>query len=91
MFPKFCMLVNCYKQNPNREELVMCNDMTLVVCFLLSNYPTSGFYMPTFRNTLFHLLRQVDVSRMKLILVSFYSHLPAYEDGTDRVFRNVGI
>jgi len=21
----------------------------------------------------------------------FYSHLPAYEDGTDRVFRNVGI
>jgi len=20
-----------------------------------------------------------------------YSHLPAYEDGTDRVFRNVGI
>jgi len=26
-----------------------------------------------------------------LILVWFYSHLPAYEDGTDRVFRNVGI
>jgi len=24
-------------------------------------------------------------------LVSFYSHLPVYEDGTDRVFRNVGI
>jgi len=22
---------------------------------------------------------------------SFYTHLPAYEDGTDRVFRNVGI
>jgi len=22
---------------------------------------------------------------------SFYSHLPVYEDGTDRVFRNVGI
>jgi len=22
---------------------------------------------------------------------SFYSHLPAYEDGTDRVFRNVDI
>ena len=22
---------------------------------------------------------------------SFYSHLPACEDGTDRVFRNVGI
>ena len=23
-----------------------------VVCFLLGNYPTSGIYMPTFRNTL---------------------------------------
>jgi len=22
---------------------------------------------------------------------SFYTHLPAYEDGTDRVFRNVSI
>jgi len=21
---------------------------------------------------------------------SFYTHLPAYEDGTDRVFRNIG-
>ena len=35
-----------------------------VVCFLLGNYLESGFYMPTFRNTLFHLHRQVDVSRM---------------------------
>jgi len=26
-----------------------------------------------------------------LIPSSFYSHLPAYEDGTDRAFRNVGI
>ena len=32
--------------------------------------------MPTFRNTLFHLHRQVDVSRMN-------SHLPTYEDGTE--------
>ena len=23
-----------------------------VVCFLLGNYPASGFYVPTFRNTL---------------------------------------
>ena len=30
------------------------------VCFLLGNYPASGFYMPTFRNTLFHLHRQVE-------------------------------
>jgi len=26
-----------------------------------------------------------------LIPSSFYSHLPAYEDGTDRMSRNVGI
>ena len=25
---------------------------SVVVCFLLGNYPPSGFYMPTFRNTL---------------------------------------
>jgi hypothetical protein len=30
-----------------------------VVCFLLGNSPASEFYMPTFRNTLFHLHRQV--------------------------------
>jgi len=29
-------------------------------------------------------------SGKELIPSSFYSHLPAYEDGTDRVFRNVG-
>ena len=42
---------------------------TLISCFLLGNSPASEFYMPTFRNTLFHLYRQVD----------------AYEDGTDSV------
>jgi hypothetical protein len=30
-----------------------------VVCFFLGNSPASEFYMPTFRNTLFHLHRQV--------------------------------
>jgi len=30
-----------------------------VVCFLLGNSPASEFYMPTFRNTLFHLFRLV--------------------------------
>ena len=30
-----------------------------VVCFLLGNSPASEFYMPTFRNNLFHLHRQV--------------------------------
>jgi len=49
-----------------------------VLCFLVGNSAASEFYMPTFRNTLFHLNRQV-------------GHLPAYEDGTDGVFRNVGI
>jgi hypothetical protein len=43
-----------------------------VVCFLLCNSPASEVYMPTLRNTLFHLNRQVG--------------LPACEDGTDRVF-----
>jgi len=30
-----------------------------VVCFLLGNSPVSEFYMPTFRNTLFHLRRRL--------------------------------
>jgi len=42
-----------------------CRVMT-VVCFLLGVSPASEFYMPTFRNTLFPLHRQV----------------PAYEEGT---------
>jgi len=32
-----------------------------VLCFLLSNSAASEFYMPTFRNTLFNLRRQVGV------------------------------
>jgi hypothetical protein len=32
-----------------------------VVFFLMGNSPASEVYMPTFRNTLFHLHRQVDV------------------------------
>jgi hypothetical protein len=32
-----------------------------VCCMPLGNFPASEFYMPTFRNTLFHLHRQVDV------------------------------
>jgi hypothetical protein len=61
-----------------------------VVCFLLGNSPASEFYMPTFRNTLFHLHRQVGMKNP--------SYLPAYEDGTDSVpkrrhikFRRWGI
>ena len=39
----------------------LLNNNKHVVCLLLGNCPASGFYMPTFRNTLFHLHRQVDV------------------------------
>jgi hypothetical protein len=46
-----------------------------VVCFLLGNSPASEFYVPTFRNT--------------LSVPSSYAG--RYEDGTDGVFRNIGI
>jgi len=32
-----------------------------IVYFLLGNSPVSAFYMPTFRNTLFHLHRRIDM------------------------------
>jgi hypothetical protein len=32
-----------------------------VACFLLGNSPAAEFYMPTFRNTLSHFHRQVDI------------------------------
>jgi hypothetical protein len=38
-----------------------------VVCFLLGNSPASEVYMPTFRNTLFYLHRQVGVCRMNWV------------------------
>jgi len=48
-----------------------------VVCFLLGDFPASEMYMPTFRNTLSHLHRQVGACRIIL-------HAPtAYEDGTE--------
>ena len=34
-----------------------------VVCFLLGNSRVSEFYVPTFRNTLFHLHRRVGILR----------------------------
>ena len=46
-----------------------------VVCFLLGDSPAFDLYMPTFRNTL-----SVPSSKAG-----------AFEDGTDRVFRNVSI
>ena len=46
-----------------------------VVRFLLGNSPASEFYMPTFRNTLFHFHRRIGMKNP--------SYLSAYEDGTD--------
>ena len=46
-----------------------------VECFLLGNSGRSELYIPTFRN----------------ILSVPSSYIPSYEDGTDTVFRNVGI
>jgi len=40
----------------------------VVVCFLLGNSPGSEIYMPTFRNTLFHLHKHVG---MKYILRTY--------------------
>jgi hypothetical protein len=34
-------------------------NLQVVVCFLLGNSPASDFYMPTFRNNLSHLHKQV--------------------------------
>jgi len=67
-----------YKQ-PDTSFISNFRRVLNAVCFLLGYSPASEFYMPTFRNTLFH--RQVGSCM----------HLPAYEDGTDRLFRNVGI
>jgi len=39
------------------------NKIDLVVCFLLGNSPVSEFYMPTFRNTLFHLHRPMKMEQ----------------------------
>jgi hypothetical protein len=53
-----------------------------VLYFLLSNSPVSEFYMPTFRNTLLHLRRQVGVN-------NFFPPTCLWIWKT--VFRNVGI
>ena len=50
----------------------------VIVFFLLGDSPASEFYMPKSRNIMFHLHR-----RSKCYT--------AYEDGRDRVYRNVVI
>jgi len=41
------------------EQISRIRRVLYVVCFLLGNFPAFEFYMPTFRDTLFHLNRQV--------------------------------
>ena len=41
------------------KVVVVGKEVCCLLCFLLGNSPASEFYMPTFRNTLFHLHRQV--------------------------------
>ena len=57
------------------KEIIHPHRKYHVVCFLWGNSPASEFYMPTFRNTLFHLHRQVGMKNS--------SYLPAYEDGKE--------
>ena len=54
-------LIPCYKFITEKLVFFISNFRLVlyVVCFLLGNSPASECYMPTFRNTLFHLHRQV--------------------------------
>ena len=42
-----------------------------VVCFLLGNSPAYEFYMPTFRNTLFHLHRRIGMKNDGLRMLEY--------------------
>jgi len=49
------MFPNAIKKNIGIRHKILeyfKNSSTFVVCFLLGNNQASGFYMPTFRNTL---------------------------------------
>ena len=53
----------------------------MVVCFLLGNSPASEFYMPTFRNTLFHLHRRIgmkDWNQESVICIKTFSIVTDY-------------
>jgi len=45
------LYVVCFLLGNYQKESIQIYKV-FVVCFLLGNYPASGFYMPTFRNTL---------------------------------------
>ena len=49
----------------NNEDIILISNFRCVpnvVCFLLGNSLASEFYMPTFRNTLFHLPIKIEQS-----------------------------
>ena len=53
-----------YDRLPKHNEVILISNFRRVlnvVCFLLGDSPTSEFYIPTFRNILFHLHRQIGV------------------------------
>ena len=54
----------------------------IVVCFILGNSPASEIYMLTFRNTLFHLHRQICMKYEVYFILHTYAPM--------KMFRNVG-
>ena len=54
-------LVGIFKYTRDFYDRGNLKHLWYIVCFLLGNSPASEFYMPTFRNTLFHLHRQIGV------------------------------
>ena len=58
------------------NKTLKLQELYLVLCFLLGNFSASGVYMPTFRNTLFHFQRQVDVSSFSFLVHSTHIYLP---------------
>ena len=67
---------------PNAGIIQSCphsNIVRDVVFFLLGESPASEFYVPTYRNT-------QTVPSSQLVQAAYTT----YEDGTGRVFRNVG-
>jgi len=73
-----------YSTLPNNYKTSNVRYVLNVVCFLLGDFSASEFYMPTFRNTLFHLQREVGM-KYEIYFV------PTYLWRWNRVFRNVGI
>ena len=60
-----------------------------VVFLLLGDSPASEFYVTTFRNIISSIfVGGVSSKNSSCIILPAYT---IYEDGTDRVFRNVGI